>query len=171
MIAGIDLSTKAIDLVAINEDNPAQCEHHRIPLNDPWWHSATSMRFRFTLNHTHNWLEQRNVYLVGIERPYGPSRQTIASLHTILGAVLATLPVHAFEISPADMRRELGLKTNCHKSTLHDAVWVAVNGPPGDQTRWHQPDPLKGWPPDAYDAWAVAHAAMKINERGTPIAA
>lgn len=158
MVAGCDLSTKAIDIVALDENNPAQCQHLRIPLNNPWWTSATDMRLTFSLNRVYDWLEQRNVYLVGVERPYGRQLNAVTSLHTILGAVLATLPVTAFEVSPADMRRELGLPGNCGKAAMHDTIANLIQ-------------PNITWPGDAYDAWAAAYAAMKINERGTPLEA
>ena len=130
MILGVDLSTKAIDLVALDEDTPSQFEHLRIVLPGwGWWASANNM---VTLLHEHlayKWMNDRNIYLAGIERPYGQHRQAIASLHTILGGLLSSLPVRitAYEISPADMRRELGLPGNCKKDVMHQAVLYRVS--------------------------------------------
>jgi hypothetical protein len=157
MVLGVDLSTKAIDLVALDEDNPAMCEHRRVELPDPWWNTARWMRSLLRVASIPTWLEERNVYLVGVERPYGPSRQAIASLHTVMGALIASLPpqVTAFEVSPADMRRELGLPGNCPKEQMRREVTRRM--------------PHLTWTDDAYDAWAAGYAALWINERGTPM--
>jgi hypothetical protein len=157
MVLGVDLSTKAIDLVALDEDNPAMCDHRRVELPDPWWNTARWMRSLLRVASIPTWLEERNVYLVGVERPYGPSRQAIASLHTVMGALIASLPpqVTAFEVSPADMRRELGLPGNCPKEQMRREVTRRM--------------PHLTWTDDAYDAWAAGYAALWINERGTPM--
>jgi hypothetical protein len=157
MVLGVDLSTKAIDLVALDEDNPAMCEHRRVELPDPWWNTARWMRSLLRVASIPTWLEERNVYLVGVERPYGPSRQAIASLHTVMGALIASLPpqVTAFEVSPADMRRELGLPGNCPEEQMRREVTRRM--------------PHLTWTDDAYDAWAAGYAALWINERGTPM--
>lgn len=89
-----------------------------------------------------------------MERPYGPSRGSIASLHTILGAVLATIPQHitVLEVRPAEMRKYLSLPGNCKKEQMHSAIRdlrVATSA----------------WPPDALDAWAVAWAAYRMCEK------
>jgi hypothetical protein len=164
MILGVDLSTKAIDLVALDEDNPARCEHRRVELSQGWWHSAGLMGHILRDGKTASWIWERNVFLAGVERPYGPSRQAIASLHTILGAFLASVPpgITAFEVSPADMRRELGLPGNCAKERMHEAVIRQLKVGPAERAD------IK-WPDDAFDAWAAGFAALRINERGTPM--
>jgi hypothetical protein len=162
MILGVDLSTKAIDLVALDEDNPARCEHRRVELSQGWWHSAGLMGHILRDGKTASWIWERNVFLAGVERPYGPSRQAIASLHTILGAFLASVPpgITAFEVSPADMRRELGLPGNCAKHKMHDRIMFYFSSHGGK---------LPYSEPDAFDAWAAGFAALRINERGTPM--
>ena len=113
------------------------------------------------LNHgVTGWLYDRNVRLVGVERPYGANRQALAALHTILGAVVSSLPrdLHVFEVSPNDMRRELGLPGGCRKYLMHDAVLERLSWPVAEGGIW---------PEDAYDAWAAAYACLRINERGT----
>jgi hypothetical protein len=161
MVLGVDLSTKAIDLVALDEDNPARCEHRRVTLNSPWWDAAISMHSRLLAERVYPWIRDRDIYLAGVERPYGPHRQAIASLHTVLGAVLCCfnrLSITAFEVSPADMRRELGLPGNCAKERMHHEV-LSTGAFQG-----------QGFLPlDALDAWAAGHAALRINERGTPM--
>lgn len=168
MIAGCDISTRHIDLCAIDPDNVATCEHRRVELPTPWWDAARTMRATLEPSYSHAagsgpsctvcWLAQRDVELLGIERPYGPHRQAIASLHTVLGALLAALPAHitVLEVRPQEMRRELGLPANASKERMHDAVYLEI----GEQWNGNRP-----WPVDAYDAWSVAHAALRICER------
>ena len=126
------------------------------------------MRKGMLLHHLPQWLEQRNVHLCGIERPYSTPQQigTATKLHVILGAVLASLPtfVEPFEVSPNDMRRELGLKANCKKWVVRTEVQRRLTEANVNDA-WQRD---RVWPDDAYDAWAVAHAALRINERGTP---
>jgi len=165
-VLGVDLSTRNIDLVLLDEDDPTQATHHRIKLNQPWWESARNMRdilasrgnlrrpFRYTAA-----APAPRGHLAGVERPYGPNRQAIASLHTILGAFLASLPswITPVEIRPADMRRELGLKQNCPKETMHGAIAARHTGTANTE--------YFNWPPDAFDAWAAGHAALRMCER------
>lgn len=168
MIGGLDLSTHALDFVLIDHD-PARCEHRRVELPSPWWDAARGMRKiigrelldedepSWTLS-VDSWLSRNEVFLLGIERPYGPSRQAIASLHTILGAVLATVPpwITVLEVRPAEMRRELGLPGNASKERMHAAVMRYLLASENERI---------GWPPDALDAWAVAHATLRMCER------
>jgi hypothetical protein len=83
-------------------------------------------------------------------------------LHTILGAFLASVPpgITAFEVSPADMRRELGLPGSCAKHKMHDRIMFYFSSHGGK---------LPYSEPDAFDAWAAGFAALRINERGTPM--
>jgi hypothetical protein len=167
MVLGVDLSTKAIDLVALDEDNPSVCEHRRVELSDEdkqWWDSSRYMLGFLDNSGARRWMHDHRIFLVGVERPYGPSRLSIASLHTILGAFIASLPrgIKAFEVSPADMRRELGLPGNCAKQYVYNQVVDRLLAAGQEET-------LRDWPLDAYDAWAAGHAALRINERGTPM--
>jgi hypothetical protein len=163
-VGGIDLSTKAVDVVAIDEDDPSRCQHLRIALDGGWWDAARAMRSHaFFDAGVYAWLDGRNVRLVGIERPYSqPSHIGSATkLHAILGAVLASLPasVHAFEVSPNEMRRELGLPGNCDKGAMRAEVY----------SRLRRGDDGFGWPDDAYDAWAAAYATLRMNERAPEV--
>jgi hypothetical protein len=66
MVLGVDLSTKAIDLVALDEDNPTRCEHRRVELSQGWWHSAGLMRHILRDGKTASWIWERNVFLAGV---------------------------------------------------------------------------------------------------------
>lgn len=170
--AGCDLSTRNLDLCVIDTDT-MHAEHRRIPLADKdgqWWHTAGTLWQRLNWAGLDDpsaldWLRHHHVTLLGIERPYGPSRGSIASLHTILGALLATLAIDApwlttLEIRPAEMRRELGLKSTASKQEMHDQIRDrhAPTTTPSAGALWT-------WPPDALDAYAVAWAAYKICDR------
>lgn len=164
-VAGLDISTRNLDFVILNTEHPSECEHRRVELateDGKWWESARGMRAALdSLEHSemddYPWIEfftYCGVSLLGIERPYGPSRGSIASLHTILGAVLATIPQHitVLEVRPAEMRKYLSLPGNCKKEQMHSAIRdlrVATSA----------------WPPDALDAWAVAWAAYRMCEK------
>ncbi len=162
----------AIDFVAIDEDDVALAEHLRVELPaaagrraDPWHWLESARRMRHVLADADiwDWIDDHEIHLLGIERPYGPNRQSIASLHTILGAVLSCLPqrIDAYVVTPAEMRLELGLPGNCAKEVMHEEIRRRLGS-----RAW----PAYGydaWPPDGYDAWAAGHAALRINERGT----
>jgi len=161
--AGLDISTRNLDFVILNTEHPSECEHRRVELateDGRWWESARGMEIKVA--HL-AWFDGflADVDLLGIERPYGPSRQSIASLHVILGAVLATIPQHitVLEVRPAEMRRHLGLPGNCSKERMHDAVWTKTNGYPLSELTTKHPCP------DMLDAWAVAWAAYRMCEK------
>lgn len=168
--AGLDISTKFLDFVILNTEHPSECEHRRVQLateDGKWWESARGMGSviwwpddGFKEPTIPGWFRSHGVELLGIERPYGPSRGSIASLHTILGAVLATIPQHiqVLEIRPSEMRRHLGLPGNCSKERMHDAVWTKTNGYPLSELTTKHPCP------DMLDAWAVAWAAYRMCE-------
>lgn len=173
-VVGVDLSTRAIDLVALDEDNPAICEHLSVPLTGEWWHSARNMRKGLQSDLVPEWLDEKGVHLVGVERPYGKQVKAVAALYTIMGAFLASMPpsVMCFEVSPAQMRQELGLPGNCGKAAMHEAVltalchWEVIEGGIAYRSGGN-----RFWPDDALDAWAAGYAALRINERAAKEAA
>lgn len=155
MIGGIDLSTKAIDLVAISEDDPRDYQKMRVTLGPDWFVQSRFMREAFEFASMLSFLSINNIWMVGVERPYGPSRQSIASLHTVMGAVIASLPRHitVMEVRPYEMRRELGLTAGASKAAMHEKI-IERGVTEGDK-------------PDVLDAWAVAHAALRMCERAS----
>lgn len=168
IVAGLDLSTRALDLCVLDTETMA-AEHRRVTLaskGGQWWQTAGRMWQLLDWADMGDpdgispldWLRYRRVTLLGIERPYGPSRQSIASLHVILGALLATLAIDAqwlptLEIRPSEMRHCLGLKATASKRDMHRAVRELARAE------------VQPWPPDALDAWAVAWAAYRICDR------
>lgn len=174
IVAGADLSTRALDLCVLDTETMA-AEHRRVTLaskGGQWWQTAGRMWQLLDWADMGDpdgispldWLRYRRVTLLGIERPYGPSRQSIASLHVILGALLATLAIDAqwlptLEIRPSEMRHCLGLKANASKQEMHAEIVARLVAGDGMDTT------AAIYTPDALDSWAVAWAAYKICER------
>jgi Holliday junction resolvasome RuvABC endonuclease subunit len=154
-VLGIDLSTRAIDLVKLDESTNA-ATWTRVELEGK---TALERLRNITKDsihrHTGFW---DDVYLVGIEAPM--SRQqpgTLAKLSRVFGAVVACLPplLEVWEVSPVAWRKELGLPGNASKEECADAV-----------RNIHMSITSYNWPQDALDAYAVAYYARQVNARG-----
>lgn len=88
-VLGIDYSTKAIDLVVLGDDTDAG-EHFRFPIEhkEGAFYAARNVRRVFPRR---SWFEERGVWLVGIERPFGHP-QTLTALMRVQGAIIAMIP-------------------------------------------------------------------------------
>ena len=153
-VLGIDLSTKAVELVLLDEnENQAAWDHlelrgtdalerlRDLPRRMPRWASR--------------WYEDAGVYLVAIEAPYGRGQGgTEAKLNHVLGAVVACVPptVPIWLVAPHEYRAHLNLPGNAAKALVRQAVLEL-----GAHQEWAQ---------DACDALAVAHYARDTNRRG-----
>lgn len=153
-VVGIDLSTKAIDLVKVDETGNA----------GHWWacHMEGQKAWDRTLAipsvmpDSDYWAD---VYLVAIEAPYGRGQAgTTALLNRVVGAVMASLPTPLREpercwiVGPHEWKNGLGLKA---KPTNE---WFFENAPGGF---WYV-----DWPQDAKDAYCLARWARDMNARG-----
>lgn len=153
-VLGIDVSTKAIDLVLLDENSDQATWDHLelrgatafdrlrdIPLRMPKW----------------GWYEDSNIYLIAIEAPYGRAQAgTLAKLSRVFGAVIACLPRAldpVWEVPPHDWRRELGVPGNAPKQACAERC-VELGAYPA----WADQN--------AYDAYAVARYAREVNRRG-----
>ncbi len=153
-LVGIDFSTHAIDLVAIDEDT-----------GTPTW-------TRCDLSGSDAFERTRSVaaampqasfwsdcLAIGIEEPQGAQRATVAKLKAIQGAVLSCIPrsivVQPFQ--PAEWRRAVGLPGNASKG--HVRVYAiakrTVYITEGTRTYYLEPEV---WPQDAQDAYLIARA-------------
>lgn len=153
-VLGIDLSTKAVELVLLDEtDNRASWDHlelegadalarlRDLPRRMPRWASR--------------WYEDAGVYLVAIEAPYGRGQGgTEAKLNHVLGAIVACIPpaIPIWLVAPHEYRAHLELAGNAPKELVRQAVLELGAYP--------------DWTQDACDALAVAHYARDINHRG-----
>lgn len=150
-VLGIDVSTKAIDLVLLDE-NSDQASWDHLELR-----GATAFdRLRTLPSRMPKWSWYDSVYLAAIETPMGRGQGgTEAKLNWIFGAVIACLPrgLATWHVAPHEWRRELGLPGNAPK-----AVCAARCVELGAHVDWQQQD--------AYDAYAVARYAREVNRRG-----
>jgi hypothetical protein len=148
MIAGIDYSTRAVDVVLLDEDSDA-ATWHRFPLEG----ADAFDRARTVGLPSWLWLD---VLAVGIEDPRG---YNAGALYRIQGAILGRLPkdllVHP--LVPSHWRKTVGLPGNASKQDVwHHAISLMsnVNGV------------VKlGWPQDACDAYCIALATRTLLER------
>lgn len=153
-VLGIDVSTKAIDLVLLDETTDQAAWDHielrgatafdrlrDLPLRMPKW----------------GWYEDNGIYLIAIETPMGRGQGgTEAKLNWIFGAVIACLPRAldpVWPVAPHEWRKELGLPGNAPKPICAQRS-VELGAHPDWATQ------------DAYDAWAVARYAREVNRRG-----
>ena len=157
-VAGVDISTHAIDIIKLPFDNN-QAEWHRFQL-----HGNTALnRATSAVTHAPRGTYWDDVALVAIERPYGPGRDTLFHLHLIIGCIIAALPERLrppWLLHPSEWRKACGLPGNASKEDV--AFYV-------DRARAASaegPSPLFTWPQDACDAYCIATAARNINQRG-----
>ncbi len=120
-VVGIDLSTKAIDLVKLDEDsNRAEWVRCELDGADAWARTLgirgalPDVRIGWPRGHGGWW---EDVYLVAIEAPYGRGQPgTSAILNRVVGAVAASLPAHlraperCWIVRPDEWKNGLGLK-------------------------------------------------------------
>lgn len=149
-VLGIDYSTKAIDLVFLDESAEA-CRWHSIPL-------ARGIAGIRQVRHAYAWArELEDVYLVAIEDPYSAGRTAAKTLGRVDGAILSSLPSriaseHVWRLRPDEWRMACGLPGNAPKRDV--AEWAKRFG-----------SQVELWPQDAVDALAMAYAAREINAR------
>lgn len=155
VIAGIDLSTSAIDVVLLDEDSDA-ATWRRVPLvgNDAF-DRARDVKGAMWQFGSDIW---DDVLAIGIEDPRGYGA---GSLYRIQGAILSCLPartlVHPW--IPSAWRKQVGLPGNASK---HDVILYA-------ETALGAPLFMldgTGWPQDAYDAFCIALATRQRLELG-----
>lgn len=144
---GIDLSSRAIDLVLLDE-NQQRAQWQRVELD-----GATAFdRARDIAEKMPQpgWYEAHGVYLIAVEEPMGFQSRV---LYRVQGAILACLPdVPVWEVRPAAWKNALGLKQT-EKPNGTDF--------PGMHTAVHE-----AWPQDALDALGVALYARDLNAAG-----
>lgn len=175
-VVGIDLSTKAIDLVKLSEDSN-RAEWVRCELAGATaWERAMSVREALTNGmYRREWPMELNgrdafwwddVYLVAIERPVNDQKRV---LRLIQGAVIASLPAKlrqphcCWEIHPSTWKAGLGLKG---KPTNDDLA-----GFEPDMMTCTTPELVRAWLTDgeeaqnARDAYCLALYARDTNAR------
>lgn len=151
---GIDLSSKAIDLVLLAE-NSDTANWTRIELE-----GATAFeRARDVAEKMPQpgWYEAHGVYLIALERPFVRFGQDVIRL--VQGCVLASLPtgLPVWEVAVSQWKKHLGIPIREKPTWLHfpdfqtsadDALWRGIP---------------REWPQDAFDALGVALYARDVN--------
>lgn len=139
-VVGIDLSSKALDLVKLDEDSNraewVRCELH----GKDAWERTLHVRENLYLGPPRTgdmFLRERfwdDVYLVAIEAPYGSGQPgTQAILNRVVGAVAASLPAHlraperCWIVRPDEWKAHHGLKG---KPTTLDLVRLVGTSKP-----------------------------------------
>lgn len=147
-VLGIDVSSYAIDLVTIDETTHAT-EWVRVELL-----GATAFHRLRDLHRRDLGVDLDTVYLAAVETPKTRFMRSAAALFPVYGAVVALLPrwLEVWDVPPTAWRKELGLPGNASKADC--AARCMDLG-----ARTH-------WPQDALDAYAVAHYARNVNQRG-----
>lgn len=147
MIAGIDLSTRFVDVVKLDEDTDA-ATWHRFPLtgNDAF-DRARSVGLAVPGRAMSFW---DDVVAVGIEDPRGYGAGFI---YRVQGAVLACIPaqrlVHPW--LPSQWRKAVGMPGNASKVDVHYFVTGATD----------HDALIQEWPQDACDAYCIALATRQ----------
>lgn len=162
-VLGIDLSSKNIDLVWLDEDGPA-ARWERLPLGTA--KTPAFERLRNVPGQLRRAIarEGENCYLAAIERPKTHSFVSAAACFPVFGAVVACLPpgLEVWDVAPAQWKQGLGLKGNASKEECAAAVrdlWL-------DDLKAGE---IRTWSQDALDAWAVAYYARELNTRGVSL--
>lgn len=152
-VAGIDYSTKAVDIVVIPEHGPPAW--HRFPLtgNDAF-DRTRSVADAMPGRHSVFW---DDVLAVGIEHPGGKfgTRELLRVQGAILSCVPARMLVEPWP--PAKWRKAVGLAGNASKVDVRD--WSLLHGLENHTVG--NPTASKGWPQDAHDAHLIALATRQ----------
>jgi Holliday junction resolvasome RuvABC endonuclease subunit len=153
LVAGIDYSTFAIDVVLLDEDTMAATwRRYELEGHDPFERARDVARaYEDGLN------EWEDVLAVGIEEPpYVNNHKTLRDLARVQGAILARLPRNLMvqEWTPSQWRKVIGLPGNATKDdvmtfTDHDRLHAAAGV----------------WPQDACDAYCIALATLRRLEK------
>ena len=156
MIAGIDVSTKQVAIVLLNDDQDF-ADRYTFPLaaeggDRPAWAAARSVQDVLPRPTGLFW---DPVWLIGIEDPYTVSRGTAKAYGLILGAVLTMLPrdVPVLPLPSTEWKRETCGVAKAKKPEV--AAWVFRT--------WANVPALTDQ--DTLDAYAIAYAARAVNER------
>jgi hypothetical protein len=152
-VLGIDLSSKAIDLVLLDE-NANRASWTRLTLEGP--NAFERARDVAEKMPQPGWYEAHGVYLVAIERPFVSHGQDVIRL--VQGAVLAEIPreLHVWEVSPSQWKSAMGIPVR------QKPEWGDF---PADlQLACSFADPP--WTQDALDALGVALYARDENAKG-----
>ena len=150
MIAGVDFSSRAVDIVRLDEDSD-RAEWHRFLLaGDGAFDRTRSVRA--AMPGSSFW---DDVLAVGIEEPCGHGA---GRLMRVQGAILACVPAHKLvhPLMPSAWRKAVGLPGNASKEVVSEWAGPKLRPTVG---------PLLGIPFDATDAYCIALATRSLIQK------
>jgi hypothetical protein len=148
-VAGVDYSTRCIDVVLVDEDTD-KATWHRFTLGGlgDGFDRARTVRAAMP---SAGWWEDHGVVAVGIEDPRGYGA---GFLYRVQGGILQCLPrdVLVQPWIPSEWRSRVGVPGNCSKQLVAARVaeWLPA---------------AADWPWDACDAYCIARATRDSLER------
>ena len=158
MIAGIDFSTRAVDVVLLDEDTDAASWHRFELSGQDAFERARDVRRSFRPS---SGILFEDCVAIGIEEPMmrGGGMSTAYSLYRVQGAVIACLPPRTLvhPIKPSQWRKTVGLPGNATKQTVSDWTRGHLYLTPGMGGFGYV-----DWPQDACDAYCIALATRTL---------
>jgi hypothetical protein len=165
LVAGIDYSTHAIDVVLIDEDT-LKPEWWRYPLKGAdAWERTRDIGWAFD----ENW-DWDDVLAVGIEEPRGYNS---GPLYRVQGAILRCIPDYEQPRRlvqpwiPSEWRKAVGLKGNASKEAIASHVRNHMLHMLGTIYSTRELRAIWDWPQDACDAYCIARATLGAIERSS----
>jgi hypothetical protein len=152
LIAGVDYSTRAVDVVLLDEETDAATWHRFALEGQDAFERARAVRLAM-FTRPFDW---DDIVAIGIEDPRG---YNAGALYRIQGAILSSMPRHTLvhPLIPSQWRKTVGLPGNASKDDV--SAWV--------YDHWLQP--LNAAPmllqQDACDAYCIALATRTLLER------
>jgi hypothetical protein len=152
VIAGIDYSTHAVDVVLLDEDTDEATWHRKLLHGRDGFERAREVRLQVWLGSFWD-----DVTAIGIEDPRG---YNAGALYRIQGAILACLPRTTLvqPLIPSVWRKTVGLPGNASKGLVHMHAMKMWN--PGDYGLQLE------IPQDACDAYCIALATRTLLVQG-----
>ena len=151
LIVGLDFSTHAIDMVALELDTD-QATWHRRRLDDHPGLDAYERcrRVRDAMPARGHW-KDAGVVAVAMEEPFSRSLREARAYGRLEGALLATLPpgLRVIRFHPTTWKKQTVGKGNATKADV--AAWVKQTWPIDTHA-------LNALPQDALDSYAIAYA-------------
>jgi hypothetical protein len=156
VIAGIDYSSRCVDVVLLDEDSDAATWHRFELEGQDAFERARSVRLAM-FTRSFDW---DDIIAVGIEDPRG---YNAGALYRIQGAVLSSLPRHTLvhPLIPSQWRKTVGLPGIASK----DEVALFSHGLRGRAAVVDGLASFPLWPQDACDAYCIALATRILLER------
>lgn len=157
-VAGIDLSSKSVDIVKVPFDENAVPIAHTFPLGKGGtaFDRARNVAVEMPGRTSSFW---DDVLAVGIEEPYGKGLLSTAAGYRVQGAILSCIPISLLvqPLAPTVWKKAVGIGGNATKPEIAD--WVTTRAP-HSATEWVTNDTTQ----DIMDAYAIGYATMSLLE-------